>query len=101
MAKANNKISANIKTIFAVAENYPKLQASQNFLKLQERITALENEIADRRELYNDSVNLYNIRIESFPDMFIARMFKYKKEEPFSATVEEKKSKKIEAKWVF
>jgi LemA protein len=91
MAQLNNQMSGAIKSLFAVAENYPKLQASANFLKLQERLTILENEIADRREFYNDSVTVYNIKIESFPDLFIARMFKYSREEPFSATEQEKK----------
>lgn len=95
LAKSSDQISGAIKSIFAVAENYPKLQASQSFLKLQERITSLENEIADRRELYNDSVNIYNTKIESFPDLFVARMFKYSREEPFSALAEEKLNVKV------
>lgn len=96
-AKANEEISKNIKSLFAVAENYPKLQASENFLKLQERISAIENEIADRREFYNDSVNNYNIRIQSFPDMIIARALKYTESELFKATNEEKNNVKVEA----
>ncbi len=91
----NDKLSKNIKTLFAVAENYPKLQASDNFLKLQERISALENEIADRREFYNDSVNNYNIRIQSIPDVVVARMLKYTEEDLFKATDDEKKVVKV------
>ena len=94
-ARLSDEVSGSIKSIFAVAENYPKLQASQNFLKLQQRITSLENEIADRREFYNDSVNIYNIKTESFPDLIVARMFKYTKEEPFSANAGEKQNVKI------
>ena len=48
--------------LFAVAENYPQLKANENFLQLQGRISGIENEIADRREFYNDAVNTYNIR---------------------------------------
>jgi len=92
----NDKLSKNIKTVFAVAENYPKLQASENFLKLQERISALENEIADRREFYNDSVNNYNIRIQSIPDVVVARMLKYTEEDLFKATDDEKKVVKVD-----
>jgi len=95
-ARLNNSLSRDIKTLFAVAEDYPKLQASANFLKLQERISALENAIADRREFYNDSVNNYNIRIESVPDMFVAKMFKYEKEMMFEAAGEEKENVKID-----
>ena len=91
-AELNDQISGAIKTIFAVSENYPKLMASQNFLKLQERISGLENNIADRRELYNDSINNYNIRIQSFPDVIMANIFGFKEEGRFSATNDEKKS---------
>ena len=94
MAALNEKMSGSIKSIFAVAENYPKLQASSNFLKLQERISSLENEIADRREFYNDCVTIYNTKIESFPDMYVARLFKYGRKEPFSAFPDEKKNVK-------
>ena len=55
-----------------MAENYPQLKASDNFLKLQERITDLESQIADRREFYNDSVNTYNVHIQQAPDMVVA-----------------------------
>lgn len=92
MARLSDEMSGSIKSLFAVAENYPKLQASQNFLKLQQRITALENEIADRREFYNDYVNIYNTKIQSFPDLIVAKMFKYTKEDPFGAKSDEKKS---------
>ena len=71
-AAADNRISSALKSIFAVAESYPNLKASKNFKQLQDRISGLENELADRREFYNDSVNTYNIRRESFPDMAIA-----------------------------
>jgi LemA protein len=94
-AKLNNTISGNLKSLFAVAENYPKLQASENFLKLQERISAIENQIADRREFYNDSVNNYNIRIQSIPDVVVANMLKYQAEEMFKATAEEAKNVKV------
>ena len=61
----------------AVAEAYPELRANDNFRHLETRITGLENAIADRREFYNDSVNLNNIRIEQFPDVLIARLFAF------------------------
>ena len=76
-AESNNMITDALKSLFAVSENYPELKASENFQQLQSRISGLENELADRREFYNDSVNEYNIRIESFPDMIVARMLGY------------------------
>jgi len=92
-AEASNEITAALKTIFALSENYPELKANENFLKLQERITGLENEIADRREFYNDSVNAYNTRIQLFPDVIIAKAAGYTEpEQYFAATEEEKRS---------
>ncbi|MFQ5606520.1 MAG: LemA family protein [Candidatus Zixiibacteriota bacterium] len=75
---AQNMISDALKSLFAVVENYPELKADRTFAQLQGRISALENEIADRREYYNDSVNLYNIGIEKLPDVFVARMLNYR-----------------------
>jgi len=60
-----------------VAEAYPELKANENFQHLQGRITGLENAISDRREFYNDSVNLNNVRIEQFPDVIVARLFNF------------------------
>ena len=96
-AKADNHMTAALKTIFAVAENYPKLRASENFSQLQERISGIENALADRREFYNDSVNNYNIRIQSIPDVFLARMLNYQQEVMFK--VEEKDTKDVEIKF--
>lgn len=63
--------------IFAVAEAYPELKANENFIRLLNRITALENGIADRRELYNESVNINNVQIEVFPASIIAGIFNF------------------------
>ena len=65
-------LTQSLKTLFAVSENYPDLKANNNFTQLQTRVSYLESQIADRREFYNDSVNTYNIRIASIPDMFLA-----------------------------
>ena len=64
--------------LFALAENYPDLKANDNFQHLQSRISGLENQIADRREFYNESVNRNNIAIEEFPDLIVARMFNFR-----------------------
>lgn len=73
-AQADLSMNAAVRGLFAVAENYPDLKANNNFLQLQKRITELENQIADRREFYNDSVNTYNIRIQEMPDTLVAAM---------------------------
>jgi len=90
-ARVSERISAALKSIFAVAEKYPKLRASENFLKLQEQLTAIENQIADRREFYNDSVLLYNTRIKTFPQLLVAALFGMKEREYFKVTEEERK----------
>ncbi|MCI4462691.1 MAG: LemA family protein [Caldisericum sp.] len=71
---ANNQISATLKTLFAIAENYPELKANENFLKLQEELTNTENKIAFARQFYNDIVMQYNAKQQRIPDMFVARM---------------------------
>jgi LemA protein len=71
-AQADQSMTQALRGFFAVAENYPDLKANNNFLQLQQRITALENQIADRREFYNDSVNTFNIRIQQVPDTLVA-----------------------------
>lgn len=75
---AENQMRMGLGQLFAVAENYPELKANQSFQQLQARISGLENAIADRRELYNESVNINNVRIEQFPDLIIARLFNFK-----------------------
>ena len=76
-AKAENQLTRALGRLFAVAEQYPDLKANQEFLNLQQRISGLENTIADRREFYNDSVNLYNIRIEQIPAVWVAQQIGY------------------------
>lgn len=74
---AETALRSGLGRLFALAEDYPELRANQSFQNLQSRISGLENSIADRRELYNDVVNLNNIRIEQVPDVFIANFFKF------------------------
>jgi len=75
---ADNMLTSTLKTLFAVAENYPELKASDAFLRLQTRITTLEESISDRREFYNDTANTSNTRIEQFPDNLVASLFNFK-----------------------
>jgi LemA protein len=76
-AQAENQIVGALGKLFAVAEQYPDLKANQEFLAVQQRISALESTIADRREFYNDSVNLYNIAIEQIPTLWVAQEVGY------------------------
>ena len=75
LGAAETQMRLGLGQLFAVAEAYPELRANDNFRHLETRVTGLENAIADRREFYNDSVNLNNVRIEQFPDVLIARLF--------------------------
>lgn len=77
LGNAEAQLRSGLGSLFALAESYPELKANQQFQHLQARITGLENNIADRREFYNDSVNIYNIRTELFPDVVVARMFNF------------------------
>ena len=90
LGAAENLLRAGLGQIFAVAEAYPELKANEHFMQLQTRITALENSIADRREWYNESVNLHNVRVEQFPDLIIARMFSYTEQPLLQFSVAEK-----------
>ncbi|MFM8454781.1 MAG: LemA family protein [Gammaproteobacteria bacterium] len=70
-------LRANLGKLFALAENYPDLKTNESFLQLQGRISHLEESISDRREFYNESVNLHNIAIAKFPDVIVARLFNF------------------------
>lgn len=83
--------------LFAVAEAYPDLKANETFKHLQARITGLENNIADRREFYNESVNALNIRIEQFPDVIVARKLGFGPAELLQFTEEELKDVDMKA----
>ena len=74
LGKAEEQLRGSMANLFAVAEAYPELKTNQQFLNLQARISSLESAIADRREFYNESVNINNVRIEQFPDSVIAGM---------------------------
>lgn len=77
LGSAESALRAGLGNLFALAESYPELKANEQFLHLQARITDLENAIADRREFYNESVNVNNVRIQQFPDVLVARMFAF------------------------
>jgi LemA protein len=74
LGAAERELRNGLKGLYAVVENYPQLKASEPFKHLQDRISALETAIADRREVYNDAVNTNNVRIDAFPDTLVARL---------------------------
>lgn len=84
-ALANNQLAGTLKSLFAVAENYPDLKANQNFLNLQNELTDTENKIQASRRFYNTNVMSLNTKIESFPTNLIAGMFGFAKMEFFDA----------------
>jgi LemA protein len=88
---AEQQLRAGVGRLFAVAENYPQLKTDETFKQLQGRITALEESIADRRELYNDQVNLNNIRVKVFPDVMIAQRFGFQPAQLLEFSSEEKR----------
>jgi LemA protein len=90
LGAAENQLRAGLGQLFAVAEAYPELKANEHFMQLQTRITALENAIADRREWYNEAVNLHNVRIEQFPDLLVARPLGYTEQALLQFSVAEK-----------
>lgn len=94
-AEANNMLTDTLKSLFAVAENYPDLKANANFAKLQEELSDTENKIAYSRQFYNSNVLEYNTRIHVFPSNIIANLFKFTPKDFFAATEEEKKNVKV------
>lgn len=89
-AKADGIMTGALKSLFAVSENYPELKADRSFVSFQGRISDIEEQIADRREFYNDSVNIFNIRIEQIPDVFLARILGYTARDLFEAADSDK-----------
>ena len=94
-AVADFKIASALHGLFAVAENYPQLKANENFLKLQNRITELEERIADRREFFNDDVNTYNTRIGQIPDVFVASFMGLKRREMFMVSEQDRRQVEV------
>ena len=88
-AELDNQLSGALKTIMAVSENYPDLKANQNFSELQQELQNTENKISFSRQFYNDSVTMYNTKLEVFPSNLIASMFGFKPEDLFKAESEE------------
>lgn len=95
-AEANNMLAGALKSLFAVAEAYPKLEASENFKELQEEVSDTEDKVAYSRQFYNNTVMDYNTAIQVFPNVFLAPMFGFGKREFFGdVTDDERKAPKV------
>ncbi len=94
-AKAEGMLTSALKSVFAVAENYPKLEASANFKMLQEELSGIEGKIAYARQFYNDSVLSYNNSIQTVPTNVVAGMFKFNARDFFKADESEKANVKV------
>jgi len=99
LRQAETALRAGLANLYAVAEAYPELKTNEQFMNLQTRISALENAIADRREFYNESVNINNVRIEQFPDVVIAGMFNFPARQLLEFQEEEKRD--VDVKQLF
>lgn len=94
--KLENELTGTLKTLFAVAENYPELKANENFIKLQDELSAIEEEVQSARRYYNGAVRDFNTKIQVFPNNLIAGMLGFKSREFFEAEEEAKKAVKVD-----
>ena len=94
--KAGNQLQTALKSIFAIAENYPQLKANENFLHLQQELSAIEDKVAYSRQFYNDSILTYNDTCKSFPGVFFANLYGKKPKEFFKIPAEAKAVPKVE-----
>ncbi|MGC9110378.1 MAG: LemA family protein [candidate division WOR-3 bacterium] len=95
-ARADNQLTATLKTLFALAENYPDLKANQNFLRLQEELAHTENTISFARQFYNDVVMEYNNRVQMFPSNIIAALFRFQPAEFYQVPNTEQEVPKVQ-----
>lgn len=96
MSDANNSLTNGLKSVFALAEAYPDLKANTNFMSLQKELSDTENKIAYSRQFYNDTVQMYNTAIMTFPSNLFAKMFGFKEEKFFEIIDSEKENVKVE-----
>jgi LemA protein len=94
--EANNMLTGALKSLFAVAENYPDLKANQNFLELQQQLAETEDKIAYSRQFYNDTVLMYNNKCQMFPSNLIASTFNFEEAEFFEVEESARTVPKVE-----
>lgn len=93
---ADNQLTSTLKSLFAVAENYPELKANQNFAKLQDDLKGTEDKVAFSRQFYNDAVTMYNNKLQMFPNNIVAGMFNFKEEDLFKTEEAAKAAPKVQ-----
>ena len=91
-----NQLTSNLRSLFAVAENYPELKANGNFVRLQEELSETEDKVSYSRQFYNDAVTMYNNKIQLFPSNIIAGMFGFTEEELFASDDDAKEAPKVQ-----
>ena len=91
-----NQLTSTLKTLFAVAENYPELKANTNFIKLQDELSDTEDKVAFSRQFYNDAVTIYNSKLQMFPSNIIAGMFGFREEALFTSVEEAREAPKVQ-----
>jgi len=96
MAKANDQLTSALKSLFAVAENYPKLEANANFLQLQQELSDTEDKVAYARQFYNSTVMDFNVKVKIFPNSLLANMLGFKERAFFKTSEEDRKGVKVE-----
>lgn len=94
-AKAGAALQSALGSIFAIAENYPQLKANENFLHLQQELTAIEEKVAYSRQYYNDSILSYNNSVETFPGVMFAKLYGKKEKQMIEITKEERATPKV------
>lgn len=94
-AEANNQVVETLKTLFAVAENYPKLEASENFQELQRELEDTEDKVAYSRQFYNSAVSEFNVKVQVFPNVLIAKNFGFNEAEFFETAENDKAPVKV------
>lgn len=91
----NNQLTSNLRSLFAVSENYPELKSNTNFLQLQDELSETEDKITYARQFYNDAVTIYNNKIQTFPNNMIAGVFGFKEEELFNSVEDAKEVPRV------
>ena len=95
-AELNNQLSSTLKTIMAVSESYPELKANENFMQLSQELSNTENKISFSRQFYNDTVTMYNTKLQVFPSNIIAGMFNFTARPLFAVEEEARKNVKVD-----
>lgn len=94
-AKAGAELQNALKSIFAIAENYPQLKANENFMQLQQELSAIEDKVAYSRQFYTDSIQIFNNSVETFPGVLFAKLFSKVEKQQFTIPSEEKAVPKV------